>query len=95
MNVYKQEVRTGLFHLKEVVLDVLLDAQREGQPFLQPKEIRERLGIPPTKTEDISRSSLILGILYYLKDEERVLSQWQQGTDKWQITEQEALLRGK
>lgn len=93
MDASKYEVRTGLFHLKEIVLDVLLDARRKGKPLLQPKEIRDRLGIPPTKDEGISRSSLILGILYYLKDENRVQSKWEQGSDKWKITEQEALLR--
>lgn len=93
MSARKYEVRTGLFHLKEVVLDVLLDTRRKGRPLLQPKEIRDCLDIPPTKDEGISRSSLILGILYYLKDENRVESKWEQGSDKWQITEQEALLR--
>ena len=94
MNASKYEVKTGLFHLKEVVLDILHDAQRKGNPLLQPKQIRDRLGIPPTKVEGSTRSSLILGILYYLKDEGRVLNKWEQGSDKWQITEQEALLRG-
>ena len=30
MNTYKAQARTGLLLLKEVVLDVLLDAQDEG-----------------------------------------------------------------
>ena len=45
MNTYKAQARTGLLLLKEVVLDVLLDAQSEGM-MLQPKEINERIGIP-------------------------------------------------
>lgn len=93
MHAYKQEVRTGLFHLKEAVLDVLLDARNEGQPLLQPKDIRKRLGIPAIGEAD-TRSSLILGVLYYLNDEERVQCKWE-GTYKWYITEKEALLRSK
>ena len=50
MNTYKAQARTGLLLLKEVVLDVLLDAKSEGM-MLQPKEINERIGIPDTKAD--------------------------------------------
>lgn len=89
MNTYKTQARTGLLLLKEVVLDVLLDAQSEGM-MLQPKEINERIGIPDTKAERFDgRSSLILGVLYHLETEGRVSKTFQQGTDKWQISESE------
>ena len=93
MNTYKMQVRTGLLLLKEVVLDVLLDAQGEGM-MLQPKEIKERIGIPDTKAERLDgRASLILGVLYHLETEGRVSQTYQQGTYKWQISEEEAYTR--
>ena len=93
MNTYKAQARTGLLLLKEVVLDVLLDAQDEGV-MLQPKEIHERIGIPNTKAErSDGRASLILGVLYHLETEGRVSHTYQQGTYKWQIREEEANAR--
>ena len=93
MNTYKAQARTGLLLLKEVVLDVLLDAQSEGM-MLQPKEINERIGIPDTSADRSSNtSSLILGVLRHLEDEGRVSYTYQQGTYKWQIREEEANAR--
>lgn len=91
MNTYKAQARTGLLLLKEVVLDVLLDAQDEGI-MLQSWEIKERIGIPDAKERD-RRSSLILGVLYYLEIEGRVSQTLQQGTVKWKINEEEASAR--
>lgn len=93
MNTYKTQARTGLLLLKEVVLDVLLDAQSEGM-LLQPKEINERIGIPDTKTERYDgRATLILGVLYHLETEGRVSQTYQQGVGKWYISEEEANAR--
>ena len=93
MNTYKAQARTGLLLLKEVVLDVLLDAQSEGM-MLQPKEINERIGIPDTGADrSQSTSALILGVLRHLEAEGRVSHTYQQGTYKWQISEEEAKVR--
>ena len=91
MNTYKAQARTGLLLLKEVVLDVLLDAQDEGV-MLQSMEIKERIGIPDGK-EPSKRSSLILGVLYHLESEGRVSQTLQGGTVKWKINEEEASAR--
>ena len=91
MNTYKAQARTGLLLLKEVVLDVLLDAQDEGV-MLQSREIKERIGIPDGK-EPSKRSSLILGVLYHLESEGRVSQTLQGGTVKWKINEEEASAR--
>ncbi len=93
MNTYKTQARMGLLFLKEVVLEVLLDAQSEGM-MLQPKEINERIGIPDTAGDrSSSTSSLILGVLRHLEAEGRVSHIYQQGTYKWQISEEEANAR--
>ena len=92
MNTYKTQARTGLLLLKEVVLDVLLDAQSEGL-MLQPKEINERIGIPRTGEDEISgTSTLILGVLRHLKAEGRVLDIYE-GKIRWTISEEEANAR--
>ena len=92
MNTYKTQARTGLLLLKEVVLDVLLDAQSEGL-MLQPKEINERIGIPRTGEDEISgTSTLILGVLRHLKAEGRVLDIYE-GKIRWTISKEEANAR--
>ena len=93
MNTYKAQARTGLLLLKEVVLDVLLDAQDEGV-MPQPKEINECIGIPDTGADrSQSTSALILGVLRHLLAEGRVSHTYHQGTYKWQISEEEAKVR--
>ena len=93
MNTYKTQARTGLLLLKEVVLDVLLDARSKGMT-LQPKEIKERIGIPDTTAERSGgRTSLILGVLYHLETEGRVSQIYQRGVYRWQISEDEASAR--
>ena len=92
MNTYKQEARTGLFHLKEAVLDILLEAKNEGNSYRQPGAIRERSGIPKIEEPHAHSNTLIYGVLLHLGAEKRV--EYKKGYG-WRITEQEASLRSE
>ena len=75
----------GLEILKQSVLLVLYEAKHKGE-LLQANEIRRRMGIPQAKDERMGHTSLILGILRYLKDEDKVARFWS-SSYTWQITE--------
>ena len=77
----------GLEILKRSVLLVLYDARDERIPYLQPKEIGERLGIPPTRWERDGHNALILSILNHLDEEDLVEKTWI-GVYKWGISEE-------
>ncbi|MCY3739590.1 MAG: hypothetical protein OXH00_01075 [Candidatus Poribacteria bacterium] len=92
MNTYKQEARTGLFHLKESVLDILLEAKNEENSYRQPNAIRKRSGIPKIEEPNAHANTLIYGVLLHLGAEKRV--EYKKGYG-WRITDQEALLRSE
>lgn len=75
----------GLEILKHSVLLVLYEAKHKDE-LLQAQEIRRRLGIPQAKDERMGHTSLVFGVLSYLKDEEKVAQFWS-GSYTWQITE--------
>ena len=64
MNNTQKQARTALFSLKESVLEVLYQARDEG--YIQPHEIRKRLGLDRANEPGVSANTLIYGILYYL-----------------------------
>ena len=93
MDTGKQMAKRGMFYLKEAVLDVLWEARCNKEGYLQTDEIRKRLGIPP-ETDRSGHNSLILGVLYYLSDDEHVDRQ-RVPHNEWKISEQDASLRTK
>lgn len=84
MNENQRRARAALFSLKEAVLDVLLEAHTQNEGLLQPEDIRKRLGIPKAD-EPITRSNtVILGILFHLRNDKYVHHYINRG---WEITE--------
>ena len=85
MDMRKQQARTGLFLLKEAVIDVIVKEAYEVP--IQLDAIRKHLGIHRVDEMDTARrNSLIFGILCQLRDEERV--HYVKGSG-WQITGKE------
>lgn len=80
----RRYARAALFDLKESVLNILREAQREGP--IQLEEIRHRLGIPKVDYRDTARSnSLVWGILCHLHNDGYVRHTPRIG---WEITEE-------
>ncbi len=74
-----QRARTGLFYLKEAILEVLLH-----EPNLLQGEITNRLGIPQT---DVGNSyGIVGGILGLLRKEKRVQSDNHPNKPRWDLT---------
>lgn len=81
----KQQARTGLFLLKEAVIDVIVEEAHETP--IQLDAIRKHLSIHRVDEMDTARrNSLIYGILCHLRDEGRV--HYVKGAG-WQITDKE------
>ena len=92
MNIAQHNARLGLFHLKESVLSVLFESQNQNEIGLQPHEIRKRLGIRKSDSEQNAGrgNDLIFAVLHHLKDEGRVTEG--EGRARWKITDNEASL---
>ena len=87
MNNIQKQARAALFSLKEIVLEVLYEARDEG--YIQPHEIRKRLGLDRAKEPGVAANTLIFGILYYLDKDGYVEAETGQG---WRITQAAASL---
>ena len=86
MDIRKQQARTGLFLLKEAVIDVIVKEAQEKP--IQLDAIRKHLGIHRVDEMGTARkNSLIYGILCQLQDEGRVC---RMTGDGWQITDKES-----
>ena len=66
MNDTQKAARSALFSLKEATLKVFCEAEEQGDGYIQPLEIRKRLGIPKAEEPGDYANTLIFGILYYL-----------------------------
>lgn len=86
MDMRKQQARTGLFLLKEAVVNVIVKEAYEIP--IQLDAIRKHLGIHRVDEMDCTarRNSLIFGMLCQLRDEGRV--HYVKGSG-WQITDKE------
>jgi hypothetical protein len=86
----KQLVRFGLFYLKEVVLNVLFDAEHTDTRELSNRQISKCLGIERS-TYDTVYYPIVRGVLDELLKEKRVIKCSKSKT--WRITETEAQRR--
>ena len=75
-----QRARTGLFYLKEAILEVLLHESNLTQ-----SEISKRLGIPPSQVAN--RFGIIGGILGLLQEEGLVQNDGDPNALRWSLTE--------
>ena len=85
MDMRKQQARTGLFLLKEGVIDVIVEEADETP--IQLDAICKHLGIPRVDEMDaVGINSLIFGIRCHLRDDGHV--HYVKGAG-WQITDKE------
>ena len=89
MNDTQKAAREALFQLKEATLKVLCEAREKGNGYLQPLEIRKRLGIPKAEEPSTYANTLIFGTLYYLETDKSVEHLKGQG---WRIADETAEL---
>jgi len=89
MNDTQKAARSALFSLKEATLKVLCEAEEQGDGYIQPLEIRKRLGIPKAEEPGDYANTLIFGILYYLETDKSVEHLKGQG---WRISAETAEL---
>ena len=83
MNNTQRIARSALFSLKEATLKVLYEARERGEGYIQPLEIRKRLGIPRADEPGEYANTLIFGVPYYLENDQCVEHVERQG---WKIT---------
>lgn len=97
----EQHAQTGMFHLEEAVLDVLLEAKREGG-CIGPAEISQKAGIFRDKGKGIvsprgtMNDAIVAGVLVKLCIEGRVkrCNQTRAGRrGGWVLTDHEFALR--
>ena len=76
----------ALYHLEEAVLDVLFKARAEGNPFLQPTDISELLGIPETQLPG-APYAIVFGVLDRLASKGLIRQEPPKSRAPWGLTE--------
>ena len=86
----KQFARIGEFHLEEAILDVLLEAQHEGD-CIGPAEISKRSGIFRESGYAMAsgNDNIVWGMLNKLVKEKKIERCKKAGRNGWQLTKEE------